>query len=489
MTKIKNYALDGTLSSDDKWVGTDENGNATVNFSLGSVAAYVLDQVGNGAVDDTPRILVRTVQAGAIINGQGIANDNPAKAINRSFRGGITVSRYEIVLFQVQRQVLTNTAGKEAYKLLNEQYYYRGGEGVIAGDLDETNWQNDLTLDYSIEVTATITPPTKGSPAETATVAATDTSNPADTISSLVTLLALDSTSKNQYVALYDTVDNLDYRFYIFDGPVGSYGDGGLAAIPAYFTEITKIEPETKTKLSEYTNDGDGSNPFATTDTIPANTSDLVNDGDGVSNFALLTDLPANVSELANDAAYITAAAVPTNVSELANDAAYVTAAAVPANTSDIVNDGSGSGKYVEVVDVTTAGSHPYMKQFKITVSAAAGRAGATTPIQVAAAPGAGYAWGGRHCSCKLTWGSVAYDGGGDVYLKAAGAASDAFFVRFDNTFLASTSNQFRDMFAKVDATSPVYIENAAMNIQMEFDSTVGDSPLVFYVTLELIQL
>lgn len=46
------------------------------------------------------------------------------------------------------------------------------------------------------------------------------------------------------------------------------------------------------TKTSDLTNDGDGTDPFATTAEIPTATSELTNDGDGTSPFATLDDIP-----------------------------------------------------------------------------------------------------------------------------------------------------------------------------------------------------
>jgi hypothetical protein len=494
MTKIKDYDIDGVLTSGDKWVGTDENGNRTVNFSVGDVTSYILDQVENGSVDDSPRILVNMIQAGSVIDGQGVSNDNPAKAINRSFRTQIAVSKYEILLFQVQRQVVTNTGGKENYRLLTEQYYYRGGEGTINGDLDETDWKNDLVLDYSIEQTETLDPPTKGSPAETETVPTTDTSDPASTITASATLIALDNDAKHQYVALYDTTDSLDYKFYQFTGPAGNYGSGGLTATAGMFTEITQVEEVQKTKLSEFINDGDGANEFATADLVPTNTSDLTND----SGYITSAGVPSNTSDLTNDGdgvnAFATVDQLAANTSDLTNDGdgvnAFATVDQLAANTSDLANDGSGSGVFVEVINESSVGVFPYMKQVKVTVTASAVRNGNSVPIQVAAAPGASYAWKvASQPVAEHTWGSIAFDGGGDVNVKSSSAVAGAHQYRLDPAFLASTADIRIPMDVKSAASDTSVIPNDAIVIQMGADSTVGDSTQVYYVTLELIQL
>lgn len=265
MTKIKNYGLDGALSSGDKWIGTDENGNLTVNFSLGEVASYVIDQIEGGGVDDTQRITVRKVVVGSVIDGQGVADDDISKAVNRSFKGAINISKYEIVLFEVNRQVIALSGAQKVYKMLKEQYYWNGGEATINSD----STLDQFTLDYSVEITVAVDEPTKGGDTETAPIPSTDTSDPAGSVNAYTDILPLDDTAKNQYVALYDTVTETDYKFYRFSGAAGNYGAGPDTALPGDFTEVTQEEFTVKSKLSQFINDGDGTNPFATTDEIP----------------------------------------------------------------------------------------------------------------------------------------------------------------------------------------------------------------------------
>ena len=66
------------------------------------------------------QIKTRQVVVGAVVDKSQLADDSPAKAIARSFRGQIDVSGNEVVLFLVNRRV--------GNRIDLEQYYWKNGK-------------------------------------------------------------------------------------------------------------------------------------------------------------------------------------------------------------------------------------------------------------------------------------------------------------------------------------------------------------------------
>lgn len=484
MSKIKEYANrpDPILSSD-KLVGTSGTDDSTKNWTLAQLAAYVSDYIDDGGVlpDNSQRILVTTYYPGAVIGGEGVSDDNISKAVNRSFRGIISVSRYEVVLFRALRQELVTIDGDEAFVLLEEQYYYTAGEGTINSDTTI----DDFVLDYSREFSVTVLEPPLSNPAQTKPLPSPSTGDPAGTVNAQTTVVTLDASTKNQYLALFDETTEDDIEVYRYTGPTGNFGSGPDIADPADFVAVSKNTASAKFKLSDFQNDGDGVNAFATTTDLPTNTSDLVNDGDGVNNFATVNNIPSNVSDLANDAGYITISSVPTNVSDLANDAGYVTS--VPTNTSDLVNDGDGtaSKKYPLIDDVSVAGSFPLLTHVSVTLSASEVRNGSSSPVLKVAAPGAGFTWKFVSGIAKNTFNSVAFDVDGDIYLRYSGGdvSLGEYIARVaQNAFVTASATTNLPISEKLDALG-AYAGNDDIYVEFENDSSVGDGT----ITLELI--
>lgn len=262
MTKIKDYNNDSVLSSGDKWIGSDADSSSTTkNFTLGAVAAFVETWISDGGDPDlNQRILVTYRQAGAIIDGQGVADDNVAKAINRSFKGGITVSKYEILVVEIQRQKVNNTGTAKGFTLLTEQYYYASGEGVINGDSVESDW----ILDYSGVLAEDTGKAVLAEDPITWPIGWSDTSAPDAAVNGNSELITLNPSVRQEYFIVYNTTDQTDFKIYEYTGPAGDYGSGPDTIDLADFTEIVKSSSSYRNRLSEFINDGDGTNPFLT---------------------------------------------------------------------------------------------------------------------------------------------------------------------------------------------------------------------------------
>lgn len=270
MTKIKLYPNDTNISGDDKWLGSDgDNSEVTKNFTVDSVAQYIIDIIedGGGSPPLSPQIFVTKYVVGAIINGAGVDSvDNIALAVNRSWRSSISVSRNEIVVFEAQRAIAvdepTTSADQYAYKIVNEQYYYSKGVGTIAQDTTV----DDFVLDYSSSLTESITLfGTRGN-GQTRPLTGTDTDAPASALNSSATAVTIDTAAKDEFFIVYDnaTPTNNTLKAYQFTGASGVYGTGGvLTASPADFTLVPTVTNQALTKTSQLLNDGDGIYPYA----------------------------------------------------------------------------------------------------------------------------------------------------------------------------------------------------------------------------------
>jgi hypothetical protein len=111
-----------------------------------------------------------------------------------------------------------------------------------------------------------------------------------------------------------------------------------------------------------------------------------------------------------------------------------------------------------------------------------------TTPIEIVAAPGAGYAIEVISASMKMVYVSATYSTNTTLELITAGATNRQAETQIKNS--ASTIRRFADATTLGSATATQLLENAAVNVTVETgDPTAGDSDITVYVTYRIITL
>ena len=111
-----------------------------------------------------------------------------------------------------------------------------------------------------------------------------------------------------------------------------------------------------------------------------------------------------------------------------------------------------------------------------------------TTPIEIVAAPGAGYAIEVISASMKMVYVSATYVTNTSLELITAGATNSQASTVIKNS--ASTIRRFADATTLASATATQLVENAALNVTVASgDPTAGDSDITVYVTYRIITL
>jgi hypothetical protein len=111
-----------------------------------------------------------------------------------------------------------------------------------------------------------------------------------------------------------------------------------------------------------------------------------------------------------------------------------------------------------------------------------------TTPIEIVAAPGAGYAIEVISASMKMVYVSATYATNTSLELITAGATNSQASTVIKNS--ASTIRRFADATTLASATATQLVENAALNVTVASgDPTAGDSDITIYVTYRIITL
>ena len=111
-----------------------------------------------------------------------------------------------------------------------------------------------------------------------------------------------------------------------------------------------------------------------------------------------------------------------------------------------------------------------------------------TTPIEIVAAPGAGYAIEVISASLKMVYNSATYATNTSLELLTAGATNSQASTVIKNS--ASTIRRFADATTLASATATQLVENAALNVTVASgDPTAGDSDITVYVTYRIITL
>jgi hypothetical protein len=111
-----------------------------------------------------------------------------------------------------------------------------------------------------------------------------------------------------------------------------------------------------------------------------------------------------------------------------------------------------------------------------------------TTPIEIVAAPGAGYAIEVISASMKMVYNSATYATNTSLELLTAGATNSQASTVIKNS--ASTIRRFADATTLASATATQLVDNAALNVTVASgDPTAGDSDITVYVTYRIITL
>ena len=111
-----------------------------------------------------------------------------------------------------------------------------------------------------------------------------------------------------------------------------------------------------------------------------------------------------------------------------------------------------------------------------------------TTPIEIVAAPGAGYAIEVLSASMKMVYNSATYATNTSLELITAGATNSQASTVIKNS--ASTIRRFADATTLASATATQLVDNAALNVTVASgDPTAGDSDITVYVTYRIITL
>ena len=111
-----------------------------------------------------------------------------------------------------------------------------------------------------------------------------------------------------------------------------------------------------------------------------------------------------------------------------------------------------------------------------------------TTPIEIVAAPGAGYAIEVISASMKMVYNSATYATNTSLELLTTGATNSQASTVIKNS--ASTIRRFADATTLASATATQLVDNAALNVTVASgDPTAGDSDITIYVTYRIITL
>ena len=111
-----------------------------------------------------------------------------------------------------------------------------------------------------------------------------------------------------------------------------------------------------------------------------------------------------------------------------------------------------------------------------------------TTPIEIVAAPGAGYAIEVISASMKMVYNSATYATNTSLELLTAGATNSQASTVIKNS--ASTIRRFADATTLASATATQLVDNAALNVTVASgDPTAGDSDITIYVTYRIITI
>jgi hypothetical protein len=108
-----------------------------------------------------------------------------------------------------------------------------------------------------------------------------------------------------------------------------------------------------------------------------------------------------------------------------------------------------------------------------------------TTPVQLVAAPPAGYAIDLLSGVFKISFNSVAYATNTDLQIRSVGSTTK---ITNDVSILTAIANSIQKL--TIVPSSDQYLENAGLEVRVDAgDPTAGDSDITVYVTYRIITL
>jgi hypothetical protein len=152
------------------------------------------------------------------------------------------------------------------------------------------------------------------------------------------------------------------------------------------------------------------------------------------------------------------------------------------------IADGTEAVGYVLTSDASGHGTweSPIVRQTSLTISTAQVLALNSTPLTIAAAPGAGFAIDVLSASMKMTYNSIAYTTNIQLELFTTGATAPQVFWASSLGLSSSAITRSQN----TSGSANQLIENAALTVTVATgDPTAGDSDITVYVSYRIITL
>lgn len=110
------------------------------------------------------------------------------------------------------------------------------------------------------------------------------------------------------------------------------------------------------------------------------------------------------------------------------------------------------------------------------------------TAVQIAPAPGVGYANVVQSCSYKFTYGTTQYSGG-SVVLKSAGANTSNPFLQIASQIIQAAADRSGSLPGNTGTGIHAIYENSALELKANSAITTGDGTLTVWVTYSVIEI
>ena len=255
-----------------RWVGGSGNygntgggGTAALPSDFIVVDTKILEQ-------NNDKITEKVTNINSVIGGEGVSNDNIAKAVIRSLKGSIYVPPFTIQKFGViRRTTRTRTDTTVDVTLTYEKYHWKNGDTIVDG----TATVSDFDIEYATPVTAEL-PTGRTNPPQVIPVLNPDINAPEDALNNNATPVVTDDTNYKTYFVVFNPsgAEN-DFTIFEFTGADSTYGDGQIGtAVGGDFSPVT-VKDVTEniaiTKTSQLINDGqNGTSRYVEEPDIPS---------------------------------------------------------------------------------------------------------------------------------------------------------------------------------------------------------------------------
>lgn len=275
-----------------RWIGGSGNygnvsggGTATVPSDFLLVDTSILET-------NNDKLTERTININAVINGEGVANDDIAKAVLRSIKGPVYVGPFEIIKFgAIRRTVRTRTDTTIDVTLIYEKYHFKTGDSVVYTGVTK----DDFDIEYAVAATSEL-PTGRTTEPQIIPILNTDLNIPEDALNNNVSPVVIDDATYKTYFVVYNPDGSInDFKIYEFTGADGTYGDGqpdtavgGDFSLVAQkdvteniaITRTSQLENDGSSGTSRYVEEsdievGDGDPPFLREKTVDVNAAQL----------------------------------------------------------------------------------------------------------------------------------------------------------------------------------------------------------------------